>query len=92
LSTIESRRTPDISNCAAKRLQEVKRNTLLAGVDIRKKQLAGVVMDLRARLATHCKSSDSRRGFDRLPGKVKTLQDQIDAEHLLFRMEATGHY
>jgi len=79
-------------NCTAKRLQEVRPNTLLIGVDIGKKQHACVVMDLGARVVTRFKFSNSRRGFERLLGKVKTLQDQVDAEHLLFGMEPTGHY
>jgi len=79
-------------NCTAKRLQEVRPNTLLIGVDIGKKQHACVVMDLGARVVTRFKFSNSRRGFERLLGKVKILQDQVDAEHLLFGMEPTGHY
>jgi len=47
---------------------------------------------IRARVVTRFKSSNSRRSFERLLGKVKTLQGQLDAEHLLFGMEPTGHY
>jgi len=79
-------------NCTARRLQELRPNTLLIGVDIGKKQHACVVMDLRAQVVTRFKFSNSRRGFERLLRKVKTLQYQLDAEHLLFGMEPTGHY
>lgn len=79
-------------NCTAKRLQEVRPNTLLIGVDIGKKQHACVVMDLGARVVARFKFSNSRRGFERLLGKVNILQDQVDAEYLLFGMEPTGHY
>lgn len=53
---------------------------LLVGVDIGEKQHVRVVMDLRARVVTRFKLSNSCRGFERLLEKVKTLQDQVDVE------------
>ena len=86
------RRTLDILNCTAKRLAELKPNTLLAGIDIGKKQHACIVMDLRAKVLTRFKLSNSRQGFERLLEKVEATRREAQADHLLFGMEPTGHY
>lgn len=79
-------------NCTAKRLAELKLNTLLVGIDIGKKQHACIVMDLRAKVLTRFKFSNSRRGFERLLEKVEATRREAQADHLLFGMEPTGHY
>jgi len=79
-------------NCTAKRLAELKPNTLLVGIDIGKKQHACIVMDLRAKVVTRFKFSNSRRGFERLLEKVGAIRREAQADHLLFGMEPTGHY
>ena len=79
-------------NCTAKRLAELKPNTLLVGIDIGKKQHACIVMDLRAKVLIRFKFSNSRRGFQRLLEKVEATRREAQADHLLFGMEPTGHY
>lgn len=79
-------------NCTAKRLAELKPNTLLVGIDIGKKQHACVVMDLRAKVLTRFKFSNSRQGFERLLEKVEATRREAQADHLLFGMKPTGHY
>lgn len=79
-------------NCTAKRLKEIRPNTLLVGIDIGKKQHACIVMDLRAKVLTRFKFSNSRQGFERLLEKVGATRREAQADHLLFGMEPTGHY
>ena len=79
-------------DCTAKRLKEIGPNTLLAGIDIGKKQHACMVMDLRARVLTRFKFSNSRQGFERLLEKLEATKREAQADHLLFGMEPTGHY
>lgn len=79
-------------NYTAKRLQEIRPDTLLVGIDIGKKQHACIVMDLRAKVLTRFKFSNSRQGFERLLKKVEATRREAQADHLLFGMEPTGHY
>lgn len=74
-------------SCTAKRLQGVRPNTLLVGVDIGKKQHACIVMDLRAKVLTRFRFSNSRQGFERLLEKVEVTKREAQAAHLLFGME-----
>jgi transposase len=79
-------------NCTAKRLAELRPNTLLVGIDIGKRQHACIVMDLGANVLTRLKFSNSRWGFERLLEKLEATRKEIEADHLLFGMEPTGHY
>ncbi len=79
-------------NCTAKRLKEIEPNTLLVGIDIGKKKHACVIMDLRAKVLTRFKFSNSRQGFERLLEKVEATRRDARADHLLFGMEPSGHY
>ncbi len=79
-------------NCTAKRLKEIGPNTLLVGIDIGKKKHACVIMDLKAKVLTRFKFSNSRQGFEKLLERVYMLQTKTQSNHLLFGMEPSGHY
>jgi len=79
-------------NYTAERLKEIGPDTLLVGIDIGKKQHACIVMDLRAKVLTRFKFSNSRQGFERLLERVEATGREAQADHLLFGMEPSGHY
>jgi len=79
-------------NCTAKRLAELRLNTLLVGIDIGKKQHACIVMDLKAKVLTRFKFSNCRQGSERLLERVGATRREAQADDLRFGMEPTGHY
>lgn len=76
-----------------RKLEQITESTLIVGADIAKKVHVARAQDFRGmEYGSRLMFENSHAGFHRLIRWIRTLQTEHEKTHVLFGVEATGHY